>query len=484
VGRVEYRMRLRRWIARIKDALAGSGESTPAIDDAEARSATEIEALIAQLRQQSPDARRGANVSLTDLGVDDAFVAPLVAATRDTDAYFRASAVHALADYDLGQYPRAESAVLHALKHDTGAGVRAAAVLALGRQSEAIAGAHVPACLQAVNDPSAEVRREAVQVLGRWSSEPVVAALRARLRLDTDTDVRVWAIYALARCGMADAIPDLFAASVDPDGSVRAAALDALCEFLDTEDTALRDLLLAALSDPAPEVRRQAAQGLRFGPPQALPALRAVANDPEPRVRLEVVIALGSRRDAESVDMIAARVFEEADEEVRYYAVSALGELRDARATQHLINAYRTPAVGHRVQWMALWALGENGDITAMPTLLAALRDPDAEFRARAVESIAMLQRDLRADAEHAWPAMQPALAEALRDVDDNVREQSAQALTAIYALPTLHALFSGLPERDVAAKHALQRAMAACEEEEAAATAAKSVGRGTVHYE
>ena len=476
-------MRLKQWIARIKDALAGNAESNPATHDAEARSAVEIEALIAQLRQQAPDARRGENVSLTDLGEDDAFVAPLVATTHDADAYFRASAVHALAHYDLGQYPHAESAVLHALKHDTEPGVRAAAVQALGRQSEAVAHAHERACLQAVNDPSAEVRREAVHVLGYWPSKPAVAAVRARLRLDTDVDVRVWAAYALGRCGTADVIPDLFAAAVDPDSGVRAAALDALCESADPEDTTLHDLLLAAVSDPAPEVRRRAAQGMRFRPPQALPALRALANDPAPRVRLEVVIALGLRRDAESIDLIAARVFEEADEEVRYYAASALGELRDARATQHLIRAYQTPALGHQVQWMALWALGENRDAAAMPTLLAALRDPDAEFRARAVESIAMLQRDLCADAEDAWPAMLPALVEALRDVDDNVREHSAQAFTAIYALPTVHAVLSGLPEHDVDAKHALQRAMAV-REEEVAAIAARPFGRGTVEYE
>lgn len=164
-------------MARIKTALANRRISADAVDadaaPAEAHRAAEIEALIATLRQQAPDMRRGANVSLTDLGVDDAFVPPLVAATRDADAYFRASAVHALADYDLGQYPQAESAVLHALTHDTEADVRAAAVLTLGMQSEAVAQAHLPACLQALKDPSAEVRREAVKVLGRWSSEQI-----------------------------------------------------------------------------------------------------------------------------------------------------------------------------------------------------------------------------------------------------------------------------------------------------------------------
>ncbi|MFX8149114.1 HEAT repeat domain-containing protein, partial [Acinetobacter baumannii] len=83
----------------------------------------------------------------------------------------------------------------------------------------------------------------------------MAAALRARLHLDTDVDVRIWAIHALARCDTANAMADLFAATADLDGSVRAAALSALRECLDTEDATLRDLLLAALSDSAPEVR-------------------------------------------------------------------------------------------------------------------------------------------------------------------------------------------------------------------------------------
>ena len=443
-------------MARIKTALANRRERAGAVDPdaapAKAHRAAEIEALIAALRQQAPDMRRGANVSLTDLGVDDALVPPLVATTRDADAYFRASAVHALADYDLGQYPQAESAVLHALTHDTEADVRAAAVLTLGMQSEAVAHAHLPACLQALKDPSAEVRREAVQVLGRWSSEPVAAALRARLHLDTDVDVRIWAIHALARCDTANAMADLFAATADLDGSVRAAALSALRECLDTEDATLRDLLLAALSDSAPEVRRQAAEGLRFGPPQVLPALLAVANDPEPRVRLEVVIALGWQRDAQAVDAIAARVFDEVDEEVRYYAVGSLGEQRDARATQHLITAFQTPALGQRVRIGALWALGNSGDAAAMPTLVTALRDPDAEVRAQAAESLRNLHRGSHADAAHALPA----LTQALRDDDENVPHghwwRSARCRRCTLCFPVCRRKM-GLPGRHCSAR-------------------------------
>lgn len=456
-------MRLTRLIARIAAALTGrraqASTADPIDASAGARDAAEIEMLIATLRQQPPDTRRGANVSLTDLGIDNAFVPPLIAATRDADAYLRASAVHALAQYDLRQHPQAEAAVLHALARDAEAEVRAAAVLALGAQFGDAVQVYLPACLQALDDPSAEVRREAAQVLGHWPSEQAAAALRTRLHLDTDCEVRVWAISGLARCDAANATPDLFAAATDPDGSVRAAALGALQGCLDTEDATLGDLLLAALSDPAPEVRRQAAEGLRFGSAQALPALLAAANDPEPRVRLEVVIALGALQDAQALDTLAARVFDEADEEVRYYAVNALGELHDTRATQHLINAFETQALGHRIRWGALWALGERADPAALQLLGTALQDPDAEFRARAAESLANPQWSMHADIARVLPA----LVAAVRDPVVEVRRCACEAMGVNGALSealVLPALTEALQDGDEAVRCAAVTAL------------------------
>jgi HEAT repeat protein len=446
-------MRLMSLMARIKAALAGHREPASPANPPKAptgtRNSAEIEALIAALRQQPPGTRRGANVSLTDLGVDDAFVPSLVVATRDADSYLRASAVHALAEYDLTRHPRAEAAVLHRLAHDAEAAIRAAAVATLGTQVEAAVHAYVPACIRALDDPSAEVRREAVQVLGRWPSEPVAAALRARLQQDTDAEVRAQAVSGLAICDAVNAVPDLFAAVTDPEGSVRAAALEALCACLGTEDATLRDLLLAALSDPAPEVRRQAAEALRFGPPQALPALLAAANDPEPQVRLAVVIAMGSLQDAQAVDTLAARVFDEVDEEVRYYAVSALGELHDARATQHLISAFQTLSLGQRVRWGALWALGERADSAALQLLCTALRDPDAEFRARAAESLANLPWDTPTDAERVLPQ----LLAAVRDPVAEVRRYACEALASMGDPLALPALAEALQDDDEAVR-------------------------------
>ena len=79
-------MRLKALMLRVKAALAGNRDAAAQDSAAEAvRAPSEIEDLIASLRAQPPDERRGANVSLTDPGTDDAFVPPLLAAARDED---------------------------------------------------------------------------------------------------------------------------------------------------------------------------------------------------------------------------------------------------------------------------------------------------------------------------------------------------------------------------------------------------------------
>jgi HEAT repeat protein len=85
-------------------------------------------------------------------------------------------------------------------------------------------------------------------------------------------------------------LPGLRDALASNDAPTRAAAV------LRTPNVAgAEELVVAALSDPAPEVRRAAVQALaRFGGPRGLRAImRAVTHDPVPAVRAEAVAALG-----------------------------------------------------------------------------------------------------------------------------------------------------------------------------------------------
>ncbi|QOT81166.1 HEAT repeat domain-containing protein [Cupriavidus basilensis] len=420
-------MRLKALMLRVKAALAGNRET--AADDSAgeaARAASEIEDLIASLRAQPPDERRGANVSLTDPGTADAFVPSLLAATRDEDPYIRASAIHALGHYDMETHAQAAQAVIRALAGDPDASIRAAAAAALASQSPK----HVHALVKAaLGDASAEVRTQAVLALGVFRTEPAVEALKDRLGHDQDAEVRAFAASMLGELRRADLIPDLRVAVNDSDEGVRATVLSALRECAGFEvGPALCNVLLAALSDTSAIVRETAAEALRFSSPEAIPALMVAANDEVARVRLQAVIALGSMQVHQAIDTLANRVFSDPDEEVRYYAVNALGEMRHAGATQHLIDALNKPAETRRVRWAALWALGDNNDFDALPALHAALQDPDAEFRERAADSLGSLPWEAHPDPT----ATLQSLCRALSDAEPNVRRSVCDALASL----------------------------------------------------
>ncbi|MGO4152437.1 HEAT repeat domain-containing protein [Cupriavidus sp. YAF13] len=436
-------MRLKALMLRVKAALAGNRDAAAQDSAAEAvRAPSEIEDLIASLRAQPPDERRGANVSLTDPGTDDAFVPPLLAAARDEDPYIRASAIHALGHYDMEPHAQAAQAVLQALAGDPDASIRAAAAAALASQSPK----HVHALVTALDDASAEVRKQAVLALGVFRTEPAVEALKDRLRHDQDAEVRAFAASMLGEVQRADLVPDLRVAVNDSDEGVRATALSALRECAGFDAVpALRNVFLAALSDTSAIVRETAAEALRFSPPEAIPALMVAANDEVARVRLQAVIALGSMQVHQAIGILADRIVSDPDEEVRYYAVNALGEMRHAAATQHLIDAFNNPAQTRRVRWAVLWALGDNNDFDALPVLHAALQDPDAEFRERAAGSLGSLPWEAHPDTT---PTLQ-SLFRALSDAEPSVRRSVCDALASLRDAQAVPFLANALRDRD-----------------------------------
>jgi HEAT repeat protein len=97
------------------------------------------------------------------------------------------------------------------------------------------------------------------------------------------------------------------------------------------------------LSSPEPLVREAARCALQHNPaPQAAEALRgALARAAEPAWQAALVLALGTRRDAASVPMIA-RLVEQKDEAVLSAALFALGNIATPEATRALAGAQKT----------------------------------------------------------------------------------------------------------------------------------------------
>lgn len=199
------------------------------------RAASEIEALIESLRSQPPSERRGANVSLTDCGVSNAFVAPLVKATQDPDAYLRESAVCALGHYRLGDLRKARLAVLTALRSDAAPAVRAGAAGALSCCAEKAQAA----LLDALRDASPLVRSAAVSSLAAACGEVEIEALKRCMLTDQDPDVRHSAAYELGAMKDERLVSALLQAAHDASEVVRAAALYGVCESAREDRTAV-----------------------------------------------------------------------------------------------------------------------------------------------------------------------------------------------------------------------------------------------------
>lgn len=168
----------------------------------------------------------------------------------DPSAHRRARAARSLRSLPSITQTAAE-ALVRATATDTDSQVQKA-VMEVARYSKIAA--VEPAARAALSDPEAPVRAEAISVLGALGVADV--ADRARLLLtDPDREVRRSAMRALADSGRM-VVADLEPLITSHDASTRGAAT----YFLITAQGEAHDLLIQALGDEDPAVRRQAVQ--------------------------------------------------------------------------------------------------------------------------------------------------------------------------------------------------------------------------------
>lgn len=222
-------------------------------------------------------------------------VRALIDALGDTVDAVRMSAAFALTSAGV----RGEGAVpgLHDALHDTAhATVRWQAAMILGSLGPSAGQTSVPVLTEALADPDPQVRAAAAEALGHIGqlSEPALSKLYILLR-DTDADVRRKAVEAL---------PNI------------------------SRDTSMIGLLIGALSDSAPEVRRSAVTALgALGTPtdRVIDALAHALTDSWAAVRAAAALALaqiGPAARASRNALLAAR--QDSSAQVRRVAEDAL----------------------------------------------------------------------------------------------------------------------------------------------------------------
>ena len=413
-----------------------------------------VPVLIAALADRSEKVRHVAADALGQIG-DPRAVPPLAAALKDEAEEVRSEAADALGRLD---DRTAVPALIEALG-DGEPSVRRAAAGALGnlsrparqgdagaspaRQGDAAANADaVPALIKALEDTDNEVREAAIRALGDSGDPRVVSVLVAAIRppgrhgYDPATN-------ALHTLDIPDKAALLRPSLAHADAVVRAAVVGVVI------GKAGRDALpdaLAALKDPAPEVRAAAAGGLgsiddsaRRGGAEASPAVRpallAVVNDGDARVRAAAVGSLGNVGGAGAAEAIRPAL-RDADPAVRKAAATACGDLGEADAAAHLVPLLKD--ADEDVRRAVARSLGDLGGADALAGLTAALADASPKVRDAAADALGYLGE-----------AAVPALLKALGDSENSVQRFAVNALGRIgdrRAVPGLVAMFQSDP--------------------------------------
>jgi HEAT repeat protein len=322
-----------------------------------------IASVVGVLSDPDPAIRDVAIQALGKIGPEA--VPPLAALLRSPHRAVRETAAQALGNINDEQSVRP---LIDALS-DRDRTVRekaAAALVAVGKPA-------VPALFDALNHPSAEVRKFAYTALEKLGREPM-----------TETYVR-----PIAHGKWKDL------------GEVKAPALDALLEALkdpvkDVRFTAVRNLanigddravpgLTRALADKDREVRDTAIHALvKIGPPSVNHLLDVLRDGPA-ELRPMVTAVLGYIGDKRArIPLLAA--LEDTDAAVRSAAAEALATYKDAALVPSLLAALKDTDV--RVRFNAIGSLWQIGDAQAVDGLLGLLDDPDSPTRKRAVQAL------------------------------------------------------------------------------------------------
>lgn len=336
----------------------------------------------------------------------------------------------------------------------------------------------VPDTLALLNSTDSLTRANAARALGVIGDKTAAESVRVLLN-DPDYMVRLWAAWSLAVLADASGIDQLYESLLkETDKNIKNIASDGLYRLGAQAVTKLTD----GLKSPDAESRKTVLKMLgAIGDKSSIPAIKPLLNDPDHDVKFEAAAALGKtgdtsgmeilydsllhyanrkapaaiamvnigkeavfplsqamaspnvetrRRAAEALAYIGtkdksavpalAQAIEDADMEVRLYAVGSLGMIDDPDVLPHLRKALSDSE--KRIRLISAYALARKGEKDVMQVLIDALKDPNPEIR-----------RDIAAGlGELKDKSVIPALKDALLDPDENVQKEIIGALKAL----------------------------------------------------
>lgn len=372
-----------------------------------------VEPLILCLNDQDAEVRRGAATALGSLN-DARAIDPLIACLPADDDEFRQAAIAALGKLD--NHRAGERLMFYLQKSNPTDAPKAALIEALGGLRYAGAVETLTLFLANKND---DVSREVLNALARIGA-PAVQPLIARLN-DPQAQIRASAAEVLGRIGDGRALAPLIACLKHPAPEPADNLAGNMPNEKEPTDNKTDEEQNGTAEKDDLQVRQKAAEALgKLGPPAVEPLMACL---------------------------------EEKDASVRSLAATALGQLHDSRAIKPLIACLvelagknttdEENSEGVNLQQSVFEALANLGQ-PAIDPLVACLQDKDVHVRQDAAEVLFRLHY-LPSDNEgkaaffilrKSWdelvklgaPAVAPLL-DSLKDEDGDVRKGAAEAL-------------------------------------------------------
>ncbi|HJR15552.1 MAG TPA: HEAT repeat domain-containing protein, partial [Gemmatimonadales bacterium] len=231
-------------------------------------------------------------------------------------------------------------------------------------------------------------RALAAELLGRVGGAKAVPALleTAVATRTEDVDVREVSFRALARIADPAAVEPLIVALGNADSWLA----PRIADVLSRHGEAAVDPLIAAINESSPaSIRGWGASVLgEVRATRGFPTLVHLLSDADDDVRGKAATALGRLRDRRATGYLLQQLLSDPAPFVRARIASSLGVFGDPEIVDRLVSALGDPAWWVRMR--SVEALERIGSVAEAPLLLA-LDDSDAEIRARAAVALERL---------------------------------------------------------------------------------------------
>ncbi len=296
--------------------------------------------------------------------------------------------------------------------------------------------------------PDPEIRKAAAQTLGVFGSPLAVKPLMEMLN-DEVIEVRAAALEALAGPGGRDAppflqevLPYLVEGLSDPHPEIRQAAVNGLVKLGQWSLQAI-----AKVQEEGPEIaRKEAEKAFR----EICEGFRKDLRENSDRlIRRDMARYIGELRYAKATPDLIDKLQKDADPEVRSACAYALGNIGAKFAVGPLQEVMENRKEEMPVRLAAAVALGQMGNEQGIKFLIDQLKSSDEKVRAAAVEALRtigkpatrlLIEAAQSKDSLQRWgavaalgetgdPKAVPILLKALRDEDENVRAVAAASL-------------------------------------------------------